>query len=139
MLGLLYATYGAWPFVAMFIVAVGFVLKSTLGGSGPKGPNPFEKDVREARRPFVADTKARDSVLKQGFSRKLFKGDEANQFDAIVVGSGIGGMTTASLLAKAGKKVLVLEQHDQAGGCCHTYHEEGFEFDTGIHYIGEVP
>ena len=34
-------------------------------------------------------------------------------------------------MAKAGKKVLVLEQHDQAGGCCHTYIEKGFEFDVG--------
>ena len=35
------------------------------------------------------------------------------------------------MLAKAGKKVLVLEQHDQAGGCCHTFIEKGFEFDVG--------
>lgn len=49
----------------------------------------------------------------------------------IVVGSGIGGLTAAATLAKAGKKVLVLEQHDQAGGCCHTYIEKGFEFDVG--------
>ena len=53
-------------------------------------------------------------------------------------GSGIGGLTVASLLAKAGKCVLVLEQHDQAGGCCHTFIDKGFEFDTGIHYIGEM-
>lgn len=48
-----------------------------------------------------------------------------------MVGSGIGGLTAAATLAKAGKKVLVLEQHDQAGGCCHTYIEKGFEFDVG--------
>ena len=55
-----------------------------------------------------------------------------------MVGSGIGGMTTAVLMAKVGKKVLVLEQHDQAGGCCHTFIDKGYEFDVGIHYIGEV-
>jgi len=51
--------------------------------------------------------------------------------DAIVIGSGIGGLCTAALLAKTGKKVLVLEQHGKAGGCCHTFSKKGFEFDTG--------
>jgi monoamine oxidase len=47
-------------------------------------------------------------------------------------------MTTATIMAKAGKKVLMLEQHDQIGGSCHSFHEKGFEFDTGVHYIGEM-
>ena len=51
--------------------------------------------------------------------------------DAIVIGSGIGGLSVASILSRIGKKVLVLEQHDQAGGCCHTFIEKGFEFDVG--------
>ena len=48
--------------------------------------------------------------------------------DAIIIGSGIGGMTTGVLMAKSGKKVLVLEQHDQAGGCCHTFIDKGIFF-----------
>ena len=46
-------------------------------------------------------------------------------------------MTTGSLLSKAGYKVLILEQHDVAGGATHTFTEKGFTFDVGIHYIGE--
>lgn len=53
--------------------------------------------------------------------------------DAIVIGSGIGGMAAAATMAKAGKRVLVLEQHDVAGGCCHTFTEKGFEFDVGMY------
>lgn len=54
-----------------------------------------------------------------------------DNLDAVVIGSGIGGLGLAVLLAKVGKKVLVLEQHDRAGGCCHTFSEKGFEFDVG--------
>jgi all-trans-retinol 13,14-reductase len=53
-----------------------------------------------------------------------------------VIGSGVGGLTTAALLAKEGKRVLVLEQHDIAGGNLHTFTERGYEFDTGLHYVG---
>ena len=45
--------------------------------------------------------------------------------DAIIIGSGIGGMTTGAIMAKAGKRVLILEQHDQAGGCCHSFIDKG--------------
>lgn len=37
---------------------------------------------------------------------------------------------------RRGLKVVVLEQHDVAGGCTHTFEEHGFEFDTGLHYVG---
>lgn len=68
-----------------------------------------------------------NSIHHVGFSKeKVPKG-----LDAIIIGSGLGGMTAAACLAKQGKKVLVLEQHDQAGGCCHTFVEKGFEFDIG--------
>ena len=73
-------------------------------------------------------------VLKNGFATRKIPAD----LDAVVVGSGIAGLTTAALLAKRGQRVLVLEQHDVAGGCTHTFEEKGFEFDTGVHYCGSM-
>jgi len=60
------------------------------------------------------------------------------QYDAIVIGSGIGSLTTAALLTKEGQKVLVLERHYTAGGFTHVFKRKGYEWDVGIHYIGDV-
>jgi C-3',4' desaturase CrtD len=49
----------------------------------------------------------------------------------VVVGAGIGGLTTAALLAKAGLDVTVLEAHVYAGGCAGTFYHRGFRFDAG--------
>lgn len=70
---------------------------------------------------------------KEGFSMKKVP----NDIDIIVIGSGLSGLSTASMLAQEGKKCLVLEQHDVAGGCTHTYEDHGYEFDVGLHYIGQ--
>ena len=61
-----------------------------------------------------------------------------NDIDVIIIGSGIGGLSCAAYLSKVGKKVLVLEQHYIAGGCCHVFEEKGIEHETGIHYIGNI-
>src|ERR1700676_1604739 len=61
------------------------------------------------------------------------------RWDAIVIGSGIGGLTAAALLSKhAGKKVLVLERHYTAGGYTHSFHRPGYVWDVGVHYVGEM-
>lgn len=60
-------------------------------------------------------------------------------WDAIVVGSGIGGLTTAALLSvHAGKRVLVLERHYTPGGFTQVFRRPGYEWDTGLHYVGEM-
>ena len=56
--------------------------------------------------------------------------------DVIIIGSGLGGLLCAYLLARAGKQVLVLEQGRVAGGCLQSYQRQGFTYDTGLHYVG---
>ena len=62
----------------------------------------------------------------------------APDYDAIVIGSGMGGLTTAALLSDLGRKVCVLEQHYTAGGFTHSYERNGYEWDVGVHYIGDM-
>jgi len=59
-------------------------------------------------------------------------------YDALIIGSGIGGLTTAALLAELGWKVAVLEQHYTAGGATHSYERAGYDWDVGVHYIGDM-
>lgn len=61
----------------------------------------------------------------------------ARDYDAIVIGSGIGGLTTASILAQLGKKrVLVVERHFKLGGFTHSFRRGDYEWDAGVHYVG---
>ena len=59
-------------------------------------------------------------------------------YDVILIGTGIGCLCAGALLAKSGKKVLLLERHYTPGGFTHVFKRRGFEWDVGIHYIGEV-
>ena len=60
-------------------------------------------------------------------------------WDAIVIGSGMGGMTCAAMLAMLGQRVLVLEQHYIPGGFTHSFKRPGgYHWDVGVHAVGEV-
>jgi len=61
-----------------------------------------------------------------------------SDFDAIVIGSGIGGLSCAAALSKAGRKVLVLERHFVAGGLTQTFSRAGFTWNVGMHYLGDM-
>lgn len=59
-------------------------------------------------------------------------------WDAIIIGSGMGGMAAAAALSKLGHKVLLLEQYQALGGLTHSFSMEGFSWDAGIHYLNCV-
>ena len=59
-------------------------------------------------------------------------------YDTIIIGSGMGGLSTAAILSKEGQSVLVLERHYVAGGFTHVFKRKGYEWDVGIHYVGDV-
>ena len=50
----------------------------------------------------------------------------------------MGGLCCGALLSKVGQRVVILEQHYIAGGCTHVFKEQGIEFDTGVHYLGDM-
>jgi len=101
----------------------------------------YQKDVdRRNIEPYNLDV----DTVNTGESRpmRIESYRQANvddAFDAIVIGSGIGGLAAASLLARhAGRRVLVLERHYTAGGFTHVFRRPGYEWDVGVHYIGQV-
>jgi phytoene dehydrogenase-like protein len=57
-----------------------------------------------------------------------------DRYDAVVIGAGIGGLVVGILLAKAGLKVLIAEQHYVAGGYCSTFRRLGYVFDSATHF-----
>lgn len=57
------------------------------------------------------------------------------EYDVVVIGAGIAGLTCAAFLARSGKKVKVLEQHYVPGGCCTSFSRQGFRFDAGVLHL----
>jgi all-trans-retinol 13,14-reductase len=61
-----------------------------------------------------------------------------DEYDVVVIGSGMGGLSAGLVLAKKGFKVCVLEQHYRPGGCLHQFFRNRIPFETGFHYVGGV-
>lgn len=59
-----------------------------------------------------------------------------NQFDIVIIGSGMGGLVCADILSREGYKICVLEKNKQIGGCLQTYARDKVIFDSSVHYIG---
>ncbi|MCK9606584.1 MAG: NAD(P)/FAD-dependent oxidoreductase [Methylomonas sp.] len=67
--------------------------------------------------------------------RGVHRESKQETYDVVVIGAGIGGLSTAALLAKAGKSVLLVERHDRPGGYAHSFKRRGFHFDSGVHLV----
>jgi len=57
-------------------------------------------------------------------------------YDVVIIGSGLGGLVSANILAKENMRVCVLEKNQQFGGNLQTFSRDKVIFDTGVHYIG---
>ncbi|MES1214370.1 MAG: NAD(P)/FAD-dependent oxidoreductase [Bacteroidota bacterium] len=58
------------------------------------------------------------------------------QYDVVIIGSGMGGLVCANLLSQEGLRVCVVEKNRQFGGCLQTFVRDKVIFDSGVHYIG---
>ena len=89
--------------------------------------------------PAANDKKSKKAKKVSVRTGKRYRPGRADKhYDVVVVGSGIGGLANAAFLSLLGQKVCVLEQHYTAGGFTHAYEREGYEWDVGVHYIGDV-
>ena len=59
-------------------------------------------------------------------------------YDAIVIGSGAGGLSAALKLARSDYSVMLLEAMPSFGGYLNPFRRKGYTFDTGLHYLGEL-
>jgi len=109
---------------AVFLMARISYLKAYKGKTLPRGYTQFNKALPVQGR--------EQECIRDSFKERKIPTD----LDVIVIGSGISGLYLAASLARVGKKVLVLEQHYVAGGCTHVFEDKGWEFDTGLHYVG---
>lgn len=60
------------------------------------------------------------------------------QYDVIIIGGGLGGLSCGVTLSKEGLGVCVLEQHHTIGGCLQSFKRDGYTLDTGMHYVGSL-
>ncbi len=61
-----------------------------------------------------------------------------SRYDVIIIGAGIGGLTTGAYLAQVGLKTLIIERHQKVGGYCGSFNCNGYRFDEAVHYINHM-
>ncbi|KAE9609510.1 hypothetical protein Lal_00006554 [Lupinus albus] len=98
-----------------------------------KGVGLFPTAVRYPHNPnslCPADMR-KSSVARNSSNLNSNKVELSSEADIVVIGSGIGGLCCASLLARYEQDVLVLESHDLPGGAAHSFHINNYKFDSG--------
>ena len=55
------------------------------------------------------------------------------KYDIIIIGGGLGGLTAGAKLAREGKRILLIEQHNKTGGCATTFKRGDFTMEVGLH------
>lgn len=92
----------------------------------------------QAHRKAAKSAKANESSKRQDralIRKKFSEKNIPSDIDTVIIGSGMGGLSCAAILSRLGRKVLVLEQHeDVAGGGTHQFDLSGYRFDSGLHY-----
>lgn len=90
---------------------------------------------------IATDNNRDKNITKKIYHRRL-KGstmvESVKKYDAIVIGSGVGGLSAGLLLADAGKRTLLLEKNDLIGGRLTSYEKDGFKVDLGVHVISRT-
>jgi all-trans-retinol 13,14-reductase len=81
-------------------------------------------------------TQVKVDHFRDVYSHVMSAAPSSGEFDIIVIGSGMGGMTTATALSRLDYKVLLLEQAQTIGGLTHSFSRNGFSWDVGLHYCG---
>ncbi|SEI72109.1 Flavin containing amine oxidoreductase [Dyadobacter koreensis] len=64
--------------------------------------------------------------------------EPGKEYDFVIIGSGLGGLACAYILASEGYSVMVLEKNHQIGGHLQVYSRDKAIFDTGVHYVGSM-
>lgn len=68
--------------------------------------------------------------------RPVEERDAAGRYDVVVIGTGLGGLTAAAILARCGRRVLAIERHDRVGGYAHSFRRGPYLFDAAVHLVG---